>query len=205
MYKLPPVQMKAREYLLVQDFLQAQRKVPAFDNPEMAPEDRWPYNIVTQAPTTEEKIMEALRNGPYGRCVYRCDNNVVDHQLTTMTFENGVKASLTMTAYTAYGGRRYVFYGTHGDMILDEESDTLSVRNFIDGTVTYPISELISDEKGYGHGGGDAKLIEQLYDVLAGNATGKTSFDASVESHLIGICAEESRVKGGELIYVHKD
>lgn len=169
-----------------------------------SPEDRWPYNIITQAPTTEEKIMEALRNGPYGRCVYRCDNNVVDHQLTTMTFENGVKASLTMTAYTAYGGRRYVFYGTHGDMILDEESDLLSVRNYIDGTETHTISQLIGDEKGYGHGGGDAKLIDQLYDVLAGNTTGKTSFDASIESHLIGICAEESRLKGGELIYVHE-
>ena len=168
------------------------------------PEDRWPYNVVTQAPTTEEKIMKALREGPYGRCVYRCDNDVVDHQITTMTFENGVKATLTMTAYTAFGGRRYVFFGSNGDMILDEESDTLTIRKFNSSPETYTISEMITDEKGYGHGGGDAKLIEQLYEILEGNVTGKTSFEASVESHLMGICAEESRIKGGELIYLHE-
>ncbi|MBQ4269758.1 MAG: Gfo/Idh/MocA family oxidoreductase, partial [Clostridia bacterium] len=56
------------------------------------PEDYWPYNVLVQAPVTEEKLTEALKNGPYGRCVFRCDNDVVDHQLTLMAFENGVKA-----------------------------------------------------------------------------------------------------------------
>ena len=168
-----------------------------------SPEDRWPYNIITQAPTTEEKLMQALKEGPYGRCVYRCDNDVVDHQLTMMTFENGVKASLTMTAFTAYGGRRYVFYGTEADLILDEESDCLTFRKYNGHPITYKISDLIEDEKGYGHGGGDAKLIENLYSVLEGTAPSATSFAASIESHLMGIYAEESRLKGGELIYIH--
>lgn len=166
------------------------------------PEDRWPFNVMAQAPLTEEKILSSLKEGDYGRCVYRCDNDVVDHQLTTMTFENGVKATLTMTAFTAVGGRRYSFHGTLGELVLDEASNTLTVHKFGQDAVNYPLSDL--NEKGYGHGGGDAGLIDALYGMLSGTSAQKTSFAASVESHLMGICAEQSRVKGGELIYIHK-
>ena len=166
------------------------------------PTDHWPFNIIAAAPITEEKLLTALREGPYGRCAYRCDNDVVDHQLTTMTFENGVKATLTMTAFTALGGRRYTFHGTHGDLVLDETSNTLTLHKFSKAPIVYTLSDL--NEKGYGHGGGDGKLIDQLYDMLSGNSSTATSFEASVESHLMGIYAEESRVKGGELIYLRK-
>ncbi|MBQ4053255.1 MAG: Gfo/Idh/MocA family oxidoreductase [Clostridia bacterium] len=81
------------------------------------PEDCWPYNVIANAPLTEEKILAALQNGAYGRCVYLSDNDVVDHQITQMTFENGVKAVLTMTAFTAVGGRRIHFHGTLGEMV----------------------------------------------------------------------------------------
>ena len=165
------------------------------------PEDRWPFNIMAQAPLTEEKIVASLQDGPYGRCVYRCDNDVVDHQLTTMTFENGVKATLTMTAFTATGGRRYTFHGTLGELVLDEASNTLTLHKYGCEPIIYTLSDL--NEKGYGHGGGDGMLINSLYDMLNGNSTAATSFEASIESHLMGICAEESRLQGGALVYVH--
>ena len=165
------------------------------------PEDCWPFNIMAQAPLTEEKIVASLQNGPYGRCVYRCDNNVVDHQLTTMTFENGVKATLTMTAFTATGGRRYTLHGTLGELVLDEACNTLTLHKYGCEPVIYTLSNL--NEKGYGHGGGDGMLINSLYDMLNGNSTAATSFEASIESHLMGICAEESRLQGGALVYVH--
>ena len=57
---------------------------------------------------------------------------------------------------------------------------------------------------GYAHGGGDIFIIQTLYDVLEGKASATTSFEASIESHLMGICAEESRVNGGKLVYIHK-
>ena len=60
------------------------------------------------------------------------------------------------------------------------------------------------NEGGYGHGGGDNGLINMLYDMLEDRAPNKTSFEASVESHLMGICAEESRLQGGKLVYVHE-
>ena len=50
---------------------------------------------------------------------------------------------------------------------------------------------------------GKAGLVEKLYDVLSGKAENATSLEASVESHLMAICAERSRLEGGRLIYVH--
>lgn len=166
------------------------------------PEDRWPWNILVQAPITKEKLLTSLKESNYGQCAYFSDNDVVDHQLTMMTFENGVKATLTMTAFTATGGRRMYFHGTHGELVLDEQDNTLRLHVFGEDAITYQLSDL--NEKGYGHGGGDAGLINQLYDMLEGNSSQTTSLEASVESHLMGICAEESRLLGGQLIYVHK-
>ena len=166
------------------------------------PEDCWPWNIIAQAPLTREKLIAALQETNYGKCAYLSDNDVVDHQLTMMTFENGVKATLTMTAFTAEGGRRLYFHGTHGEVVLEEEENILRVHIFGQEKKDYPLSGL--NEKGYGHGGGDAGLINQLYDMLSGNTSQATSLEASVESHLMGIYAEESRLQGGELMYIHK-
>ena len=165
------------------------------------PEDVWPFNILVLPPITEEKLQKALKEGPYGRCAFRCDNNVVDHQLTQMTFKNGVKATLTMTAFTASGGRRMDFFGTQGQICLDEQSNTIYLGIYGQGIETIQLQDLT--EKGYGHGGGDFHLINTLYDMLQGTASQKTALECSVESHLIGIAAEKSRKKGGKLVKVH--
>lgn len=166
------------------------------------PEDCWPYNVPAVAPVTKEKLEAAIKDGPYGRCVYRCDNNVVDHQITQMDFENGVKATLVMTAFTANGGRRFVFHGTLGELRLYEDDNAVVLKKFGEDEVVLPINSL--NDNGYGHGGGDYFLIEELYGMLEGNAKTTTSLSASVESHLMGICAEESRLQNGKLLRVHE-
>ena len=166
------------------------------------PENRGPYNIIAIPPITQEKLEEALKTGPYGRCVFRCDNNVVDHQITLMNFENGVKASLTMTAFTQNGGRRIVFHGTLGELVLDEEANHITLGRYGEEKQTIYISDL--NEGGYGHGGGDDGLINALYYMLTDKADKRTSLEASIESHLMGICAEESRLDGGKVVMVHE-
>lgn len=164
--------------------------------------DHWPQNVLSPvSPLTEEILVKALKTGPYGRCIFACDNNVVDHQLVNMTFENGVKASLTMTAFSATTGRVISFFGTEGELVLDETQDCIKIRSFKGPEEIIKFTDL--NEKGYGHGGGDFGLISMLYDILSGNENSRTNLVDSIESHLMGICAEESRLKGGELIYIH--
>ena len=166
-------------------------------------DDIWPQNVAVCKPITEEKLQKAIQEGPYGRCVFHCDNDVVDHQITQMTFKNGVKATLTMTAFTARCGRRMSFYGTNGELVLDEADHTIRVQQFGEKPYTISLADLTED--GFGHGGGDSRLIENLYTVLCGVEESRTSLEASIESHLMGICAEESRLHGGTCISVHDD
>lgn len=165
------------------------------------PSDGYPYNVPCRAPITKEKILEALEKGMHGRCVYRCDNDVVDHQITQMRFENGVKATLTMTAFTRHCGRRMEFFGTLGQITLDEVRDFIRIGVFGQEEITLKISDLVDEN--YIHGGGDYHLINNLYEMLVGTAAEKTALKHSAESHLMGIAAEQSRLQKGKLVQVH--
>ena len=164
--------------------------------------DTYPYNVPCQPPITEEKMRAALENTIYGQCVYACDNNVVDHQLTQMSFANGVKATLTMTAFTNHCGRRMEFFGTSGQIVLDEVRDFIRIGVFGKAEEELKISELLQQDSLL-HGGGDYGLINSLYDILTGNSTEETTLERSAESHFMGIAAEHSRKANGKLINVH--
>ena len=163
--------------------------------------DVFPYNVPCTSPITEEKMRSALEHGPYGRCVYKCDNDVVDHQLIQMSFKNGVKASLTMIAFSRFCGRRMEFFGTGGQITLDEVRNFIRVGIFGEAEYELKINELTPTTAL--HGGGDYGLVCTLYDVLSGETREATSLKNSAESHLIGIAAEESRKMGGALVRVH--
>ena len=80
---------------------------------------------------TPEDIMEQLKTGPYGRCVYKCDNDVVDHQTVNMEFEGGQTVTLTMTAFTS-GGRHTRIMGTKGEIEAHAKNDYITVFSFED-------------------------------------------------------------------------
>ena len=167
------------------------------------PETQWPQNVVCQDfPLTEEKIRKAYEEHPwYGRCVFACDNNVVDHQETNILFENGVTANLCMTGFTGDHGRIYRFHGTTGEIILDEEKQCIVYKPYSHETQVMPFDQL-PDVSG-GHGGGDAALVQSLYDMLTNNDAAATTLESSIESHLMSFAAEESRLKNGKMIKVH--
>ena len=167
------------------------------------PSETWPQNIVViDTPLTVEKLQHALSTySPYGRCVFRCDNDVVSHQTTNILFDNGVTANLTMMAFTKCGGRIYKFFGTIGELVLDEEKEYILLTPFGDKTQVINLGDLT--EAGMSHGGGDGMMVADLYDMITGKRLTTTSLAESLESHLMGIAAEKSRLACGKRVFVH--
>ena len=167
------------------------------------PEFVWPFNKISLVmPTVEENLIEGIKTHDFGRCAFKQKVDMIDHQMVQMTFKNGIRASLKMT-FAATSGRRITFYGTYGELILDERMDEIHILPFGKEHQVIKISDLIKGD--VGHGGGDGALINELYAMLTGERDMKTSLQKSVECHLMGIAAEESRKTGGALIKVHKD
>lgn len=168
------------------------------------PAAMFPFSLITDAyPNTEEALYEAIDKGRYGKCVFACDNNVVDNQTTIMTFENGITATLKMEAFVRDGGRDIRFFGTEGELVLEEGKGTITLKPFNGLEQVWKITDLTDDLEG--HGGGDHEMLKQLYNVIAlGDKRVETSIDASAESHYMALAAEESRLKGGELVYLNK-
>ena len=122
-----------------------------------------------------------------------------------MQFENGVKANLTMTGFTALPGRKVTFHGTLGEVEMDEENDYIRISKYGHGTRFLSVKEIlkVALNDTFGHGGGDLMMVGDLYDALCGKGTAGTSLDKSIESHLMALAAEKSR-KSGEVCRVHK-
>ena len=158
----------------------------------------WPCGVLASEPD-EEKIYAALRTGPYGRCVFHCDNNVVDHQTVNLEFANHIHATFTMTAFTQDCHRTIKVTGTMGEIEGDMEKNALILRRFGRPEETIDLSE----EGGQfsGHGGGDFGLMASFCRLMAeGGANALTGVDASVESHVMALAAEASRLDGGRTI-----
>ncbi|MFB7223151.1 hypothetical protein [Streptomyces sp. NPDC056227] len=75
--------------------------------------------VMSGGELTEEAVATALAEGPYGRCVYRSDNDVVDHQVVSLEFEGGATASFTLSAFTPLENRHTKIFGTRGQLTGD--------------------------------------------------------------------------------------
>jgi len=155
----------------------------------------WPVDVVTPD-LTAEGLTEALRTGPYGRCVYACDNDVVDHQVVNMEFDGGRTATFTMTAFNQAGHRKTRLFGTKGEITGD--GNTLHVFDFL--TDRTEVIDTEAPEAGIlgGHGGGDYGLMSAFIDAVAsGDRTRILSGPAeTLESHLMVFAAERARRNG---------
>lgn len=140
-------------------------------------------------------ILEQLKNGPYGRCVYHCDNDVVDHQVVSMEFEGNITVNFNMEAHTNYAGRRIRIMGTAGDLVGDEND--LFISNFKTGkTDRWNVDEQAATSSG--HGGGDYGLARTFVQAVSNHDPTplSTTIDSAMESHLIAFKAEEAREEG---------
>ena len=158
---------------------------------------KWPVSVLAHDPT-EGKVRQALREGPYGRCVYHCDNDVVDHQVVSMEFESGATATFTMSAFTQKCYRTVRVMGSMGELEGDMDLNRITVRRF--GQADQVI-DLAAAQGMSGHGGGDEGIMASLCELVKRNETAAlSSIDASVESHVMALAAEHSRLNGGQSV-----
>ncbi|MBR4666985.1 MAG: Gfo/Idh/MocA family oxidoreductase [Lentisphaeria bacterium] len=161
----------------------------------------WPTNVLTPDPTPES-LAKALNDGPYGRCVYACDNDVVDHQVVNMSFEDGTSASMTMTAFTFHGARKTRIFGTLGE--IDTDSKIITIRRFLDNS-SRTVDVNVANDGGIlsGHGGGDFGLMDSFISAVANNDFNRnlSGIDETLASHLMVFAAEESR-KNNQVVFL---
>jgi predicted dehydrogenase len=161
---------------------------------------KWPCSAIVQNPTVET-VYEALEKGPYGRCVYHCDNDVVDHQVVIMEFEDGSTADFTMSAFTTSDGRHTKIMGTLGNIIADIDRNVVEIRPFGKEPEIIDVSLIAGDTDG--HAGGDERLMESVLEHMQPsniNQEPLTSIKQSVMSHVMALAAEESRLNHGKSI-----
>ena len=160
--------------------------------------DQWPVSTITDAPADREAKLRALREGPYGRCVYFCDNDVNDHQVVNIEFTNGVTATLTLHGFASSEGRWIRIEGTAGTLFGKLTTEHQKIVIYDHRRVRKKIL-LDLDLDLRGHAGGDEGLLKSLLGSLGGDPTGQddlemlTSARASLESHLMAFAADRAQ------------
>ncbi|KIJ70217.1 hypothetical protein HYDPIDRAFT_78037 [Hydnomerulius pinastri MD-312] len=153
----------------------------------------WPASTIVDGIPDIENITDALRTGPYGKCVYESDNDVCDHQVVNIEFSSGATASFTMVAYTSLiCDRQTRLHFTHGEIVGDMVSFTIT--DFRTGAKT----RVNPPNEGGGHGGGDLGLIKTFVEAVRRGEQGLVGTDIGevLKSHLTVFAAERSRREG---------
>ena len=160
----------------------------------------WPANVLCTEPT-EEKVLQALRETDYGRCVFRMDNDVVDHQTVHMLMEDGVTVIFRMCGFNNLQTREIRVLGTEGELWGHSKNKELCYQRWGEEPVKIDLFALCSDFTG--HGGGDEGIIRDAIRLYRGedfDTSSITYLEDSVDSHYMAFAAEKSRVEGGQLI-----
>ncbi len=158
----------------------------------------WPASVLTQD-QTEEGILQALREGRYGRCVFRCDNDVCDHQSTLIEFEDGVTAVFTLSGMTNRMCRTIHVMCENGELWGDDSRGEIRISEFRPNNVSGYEEEMIHIGTVSGdHSGGDEGLMKDFAEGIRNRQAknSRSSIQRSIESHMMACAAEEARLKG---------
>ncbi len=158
----------------------------------------FPVHTVAEEPTLAA-VEHTLKHGPYGRCVYECDNNVVDTQVASLLFSGGETATVTVSAFTEARGRHTLIAGTKAEATVTDEGVSLySFRNR--SRRFYPTNIDTASGNGAtinaGHGGGDSALIEYfLSEINSPTEAGRRAFGDAMRSHRVVFAIERARIE----------
>lgn len=158
-----------------------------------APLDEWPAREVSRIHTTEEHL-NAVKNGPFGLCVWHAGNDVVDHQVVMMEFEGGATATCTLTGYSASNGRRIRLQGTRGEMLFDEAAGIISVKRFADGkdkTIKIDAATTYHPE--------DQTIVNEWLSSILNSTSVTVDAGEALRTHAVVFAAEISRLENRKI------
>ena len=157
---------------------------------------KWPADVVCLE-QTEEALREALRTGPYGRCVFRCDNDVCDHMSILLELEGGVTVTFSLTAQTSDVHRTIHIMCQHGEIEADDLDGRITVTHFRANQLEAPNTRtLYANDYNSGHGGGDSGILDDFTDTMLQGGSSRSSISQSTESHLMAFAIEQARKFG---------
>lgn len=165
----------------------------------------WPVDVITTDISYEGRV-RALRTGPYGRCAYRCDNDVVDNQVSIITFANGVHVSFTMCAFTHDITRCTRVMGSHGEIIAEMDgAGEVKLYKFENAEFMNPDPKnrpacidvpVNAGEDVFGHGGGDMIMMREFTAAVREHRSELlSSARDAVYSHIMAFAAEKGRLE----------
>ena len=160
----------------------------------------WPSNILQPEPT-EDNILKTLDETDYGKCVFKMDNDVVDHQTVNMLLEDGITVTFQMLGFTNHQTRYLRVFGTEGELWGNFSERKIYVQRFNKEVQEFDLNTENGDFSG--HGGGDTGLIYDVIRLYRGDTfdtTSVTYLQNSVESHYMAFAAEKSRLEDGNVM-----
>lgn len=152
----------------------------------------WPARDIPTDHNREAHLME-IQKGPYGKCVWRSDNNVVDHQVVALEFEGGATVTFTMSGFTSFIGRQTRIHGTKGDLFFDEANHNIKLSAFGDDSyeiIEFPVTKEYHPE--------DKEIVGNWLYAIVRNDPQSILVDTAeaLENHSIVFAAEKSRLEG---------
>lgn len=171
-----------------------------FYAPKLYSAERSGFNVdMISLDKTPEGKMKALQEGRFGRCVYHCDNDVVDTQVINMAYDNGSTVSFSMSGYSDRCYRTIHIMGTEGEIEGNLEDNCFGVRHFATNSTTRVTVTPVLDR----HSGGDYYMMTDFIKRIRDNdIDARTRVDGSVDSHVMCFASEISRKDGGRPIDV---
>lgn len=171
--------------------------------------ERWSFYVWPDLPgggkaSLEEKIEALKTTSPFGRCVWRSDNDVVDHQTVAVEFADGATGTLNMTGGTARPSRNILLLGSRGEIEGRFEESRFTIRkpdprpgkDFSEEVVDLKLTGAMDGSAG-SHGGGDMRLVADFVAVVRGEepSFSSTSLEDSIYGHAIGFVADTAMLE----------
>jgi len=155
----------------------------------------------------ESDVVEVIKQKKdvISKCIFHTGSDAIDNQVVNMNFNDGSTAQLTMTAFSGRCDRSISVHGTKGDIRGDVSTGKIYLTKFGEKTEEIDVNTKYNKLGGRlsdGHGGGDAYLYKDFIDYITNDSKSftRTTISQSIESHILGFKAEESRLNGGKVI-----